>query len=91
MFTDNTHLAHRLAEAQNRNEELERQKLATCKERDNYLEKLAEAKRDHSFTLSKTTTELKDELEENKREFHQKIRILETEGRDARVKYDFDK
>lgn len=54
MFTDNTHLAHRLNEAENRNEEHEKQKIAITKERDNYLEKLAEAKRDSCFNLSQT-------------------------------------
>jgi hypothetical protein len=74
MFTDNTHLAHRLAEADNRNEEHEKQKQALTKERDNYLEKLAETKRDASFNLSKTQTQLKDELEEKTREFNTKVR-----------------
>ena len=52
MFTDNKHLAQRLSEAEEKSREFEKQVITVSRERDDYLEKLAEAKRDHSFKLS---------------------------------------
>lgn len=90
MFTDNKHLAQRLSEAEDKAKQFEKSNITVSRERDDYLEKLAATKRDHSFTLSKVTKELTDDLEKTKREAEDKVRTVEQDARQARVKFDYD-
>lgn len=90
MFTDNKHLAQRLSEAEESAKQFEKKNIDVTRERDDYLEKLAALKRDHSFALSKVTKDLTDELEKTRRESEDKVRTIEQDARQARVKFDYD-